>query len=398
MKKHIALLIALVLSSATVFAQKKAKLPKNLEPGIYAAFYTSKGLIVAKLEAEKAPMTVANFVGLAEGDFTAFDTIKFSKPYYDGLKFHRVIKNFMIQGGDPQGTGSGGPGYSFYDETRTDLKHDVPGILSMANSDPQSKQAYSNTGRTNGSQFFITHVATPWLDGKHTVFGHVIQGQNFVDSIAQDDLMKKVKIVRVGKEAKAWNATAVFKAEMAKALEAEKVRKAEQAKKDAIEKERIDKASKMTTEQYKVWLFEEIKKTYPNAMQTASGLIYVIEREGNGTKAQTNGKVSTHYKGTFLNGEKFDASYDRGQPLNFKHNVGQMIKGYDEGVALLSVGGKGKFIIPYYDAYGKSGRAPMIPPYCDLMFEIELLDAQPGDDPMKKTIETPIMEKPVKGN
>ena len=198
--KYISALVLLCMTTTSLFAQK-VELPKESAPGIYAAFVTTKGNIIVKLEEEKTPMTVANFVGLAEGNLTLFDSIKITKPFYDGLKFHRVIKDFMIQGGDPQGTGMGGPGYQFFDETRPDLTHSGPGILSMANSGPA----------TNGSQFFITHKETPWLDGKHTVFGHVISGMDIVNAIEQGDEMKTVKIIRVGKDVKKWNATSVFK-------------------------------------------------------------------------------------------------------------------------------------------------------------------------------------------
>lgn len=365
--KYISALVLLCMMTTSIFAQK-VELPKDAAPGIYAAFITTKGNIIIKLEDEKTPMTVANFVGLAEGNITLFDSIKITKPFYDGLKFHRVIKDFMIQGGDPQGTGMGGPGYKFFDETRPDLTHSGPGILSMANSGPA----------TNGSQFFITHKETPWLNGKHTVFGHVIEGQDVVNKIEQNDVMTKVQIIRNGKAYKSWNATEVFKAAYAKVKAEEDVKKAEQARLDAIEKERIAKVSKMTEDEYRVYLLAEIRKTYPNAQQTASGLVYVINKEGNGEKAAKGDQVSTHYNGTFLNGVKFDSSYDRNQPLDFTHNVGQMIAGYDEAVSLLSKGGNGLFVIPYYKAYGAAGRPGAIPPYSDLVFQIELLNVIPA--------------------
>ncbi len=174
---------------------------ENPEDGIFAKIQTTKGLIVIKLEYEKAPMTVANFVALAEGKMK--NTAKpEGTPYFDGLKFHRVIADFMIQGGDPTGTGSGGPGYSFADEINPELKHTRAGTMSMANSGPA----------TNGSQFFITHKDTPWLDGKHTVFGYVTSGQDVVNKIEQNDVMQTVRIERVGKAAKAWDAIAVLNA------------------------------------------------------------------------------------------------------------------------------------------------------------------------------------------
>ncbi|MNU98144.1 putative peptidyl-prolyl cis-trans isomerase [compost metagenome] len=365
--KYISAFVLLCMMTTSIFAQK-VELPKDAAPGLYAAFITTKGNIIVKLEDEKTPMTVANFVGLAEGNITLFDSIKITKPFYDGLKFHRVIKDFMIQGGDPQGTGMGGPGYQFYDETRPDLTHSGPGILSMANSGPA----------TNGSQFFITHKETPWLNGKHTVFGHVIAGMDVVNKIEQNDVMTKVQIIRNGKAYKSWNATTIFKAAYTKVKAEEEVKKAEQARSESIEKERIAKVSKMTEDEYRVYLLAEIRKKYPNAQQTASGLVYVIEKEGNGTKASKGDNVSTHYTGTFLNGTKFDSSRDRNQPLDFTHNVGQMIAGYDEAISILSKGGKGIFIIPYYKAYGAAGRPGAIPPYSDLVFDIELLNVTPA--------------------
>ena len=177
--------ITLVTMLAACFVATAADSKKAAPAGvkdIKIVMTTSKGEIQATLYASKTPMTVANFLNLAK------------RGYYDGLKFHRVIPNFMIQGGDPRGTGTGGPGYTFADETRRDLSHDGPGVFSMANSD-RSKAAYSNSGHSNGSQFFITHGATPHLDGKHTVFGKVTKGMSVVNSIVKGDTIKKIKIL-----------------------------------------------------------------------------------------------------------------------------------------------------------------------------------------------------------
>lgn len=179
-------------AAATIMAADR-----KLEDGLYAEMETSKGTILIKLEPEKTPLTVANFVGLAEGTKHYAKTPgeqpkKQDKPFYDGLTFHRVIPDFMIQGGDPQGTGTGGPGYRFKDEFDPSLKHDKAGILSMANAGPGS----------NGSQFFITHKDTPWLNNRHSVFGRVVEGQDVVNKIVKGDTIKTVKIVRVGEKAR----------------------------------------------------------------------------------------------------------------------------------------------------------------------------------------------------
>ena len=187
--------IVILASSCSILSKYRPK-----EPGIYALMETNKGKILLKLEYEKVPNTIANFIGLAEGKIEN-SAKKIGEPYYNGLKFHRVIKNFMIQGGDPDGNGRGGPGYRFKDEFHKSLKHDKAGILSMANAGKN----------TNGSQFFITHKATPWLDNKHSVFGSTVKGIEIVNAIEQGDLIQSVKIIRVGKKAKEFDASKVFK-------------------------------------------------------------------------------------------------------------------------------------------------------------------------------------------
>ncbi len=355
MKKTIFLLSLVCTLAGFASAQKTNEAAKpKLEPGIYAEIFTDKGNILLWLEYQKTPMTVANFVALAEGNMV-IDGKKIEKPYYDGLKFHRVISDFMIQGGDPDGNGSGGPGYKFPDEIHPELSHSGPGILSMANSGPA----------TNGSQFFITHKETPWLNGKHTVFGKVITGQEVVNAIAQNDVMKKVAIIRIGKEAKKWDAVATF----TKATEAFK-------KLEEEEKARVEKAAKLSKDEYKAFLFEEIKKKYPNAQQSASGLIYVIQNPGEGPKCTAGNMLSVHYTGTFLNGKKFDSSHDRKAPMDFTFKQQPMIPGFEEGLEMLGKGGKGIFIIPYYNAYGPAGRPGGIPPYSDLIFDLEVLEVK----------------------
>ncbi|MBS4040280.1 MAG: peptidylprolyl isomerase [Flavobacteriales bacterium] len=310
-----------------------------MENGIYAKFHTNKGNILVKLTHDKTPGTVGNFVALAEGQLE--NKVKpMGTAYYDGLKFHRVIADFMVQGGCPQGTGVGGPGYQFDDEFHPDLKHNGPGVLSMANAGPG----------TNGSQFFITHVETSWLDNKHTVFGHVVEGQEVVNAIAQDDKMEKVEIIRVGAEAEKWNAVEAFR-----------TFEGSREKRLADEKRRAE---------------EELDKHSAGFEKTASGLRYQIIQKGNGTKATKGKKVSVHYSGALTNGMVFDSSYKRKQPIDFVLGIGQVIPGWDEGIQLLQVGDKARFVIPSDLAYGSRGAGGVIPPNATLVFDVELMDVK----------------------
>ena len=340
-------LLLLVTIFTTVFITANAQ----KEDGLYAKFNTTKGVILVKLLPEKAPLTVCNFVGLAEGkiDNTAKKT---GEPYFNGLKFHRVIANFMIQGGDPQGTGSGGPGYSFIDEFDESEKFTGPGVLAMANAGPA----------TNGSQFFITHVATPWLNGKHTIFGHVVEGQDIVNAIAQNDLINSIEIIRLGKTAKAYIADNATFAKL-------KV----DAEKKAAEKITAEKAAEAKRSQELPEFESWVKQNYPSAIKSPSGMYYVITQQGNGAKPTVGQTVVAHYTGKFNDGKKFDSSVDRGTPFEFKLGQGQVIKGWDEGFGLLSIGSKATLLLPYTMAYGEQGYPGAIPPKATLIFDVELI-------------------------
>ena len=352
MKKIAMTLFSIVLFSNTVFSA-------DLPDGLYAKFNTSKGSITVKLFPDKAPLTVCNFVGLAEGKI-ANNAKAAGVHFYDGLKFHRVIASFMIQGGDPQGNGTGGPGYAFADEFVDDLQFTKPGVLAMANSGPA----------TNGSQFFITHVPTTWLNGKHTIFGQVTEGQDVVDKIAQDDIITTLEIIRVGKEAKAYEANdKIFAALKISAVDRAAAAKVIADKKAAEEKlKAAGRAQELPA--FENW----VKVNYPTARKTASGLYYVVEKEGSGPQPVAGQTVSVHYTGMFNDGKKFDSSLDRGKPIDFPLGQGRVIKGWDDGIALLNKGEKAKFLIPYTLGYGEAGYPGAIPPKATLIFDVELVD------------------------
>jgi len=338
----------------------------KLEDGMYADVKTSKGTIILKLEFEKTPITVANFVSLAEGKNPFVEEKYKGKPFYDGLKFHRVIADFMIQGGDPLGDGSGGPGYKFKDEFHNDLKHTKAGILSMANAGPG----------TNGSQFFITHKETPWLDGKHSVFGEVVEGIEVVNAIAQDDVIESITIVRKGKDAKKFDAVKVFKDYYS--VEAVNQKKA------------AEKAVKMKTE--KLAQFAKVKAT---GTKTPSGLIYQIISKGEGKKPANGTEVYIHYAGFLENGDLFDTSYEDVAEMNgkldpnraaakqylpflFKYGEKKgLIAGFIEGLENMNYGDKALLIIPAKLGYGAQGAGHVIPPNATIIFEVEMLEKMP---------------------
>ena len=307
-----------------------------MQDGIYVKFSTPKGEIVAQLEHEKTPGTVGNFVALVEGNMENSAKPQ-GTPYYDGLNFHRVIPDFMVQAGCPQGTGTGSPGYQFDDEFHPELIHDAPGKLSMANAGPG----------TNGSQFFITHVPTAWLDGKHTVFGSVIEGQDVVDAIVQGDTMDKVTIIRQGADAEAWNAIEAFRT-----FEGSREKRIAEAK--AAQEKALDAIA-------------------AGFDKTESGLRYQIIQKGDGVKPTAGQTVSVHYKGQLPDGTVFDSSYKRNAPIDFPIDQGQVIAGWDEGIMLLGVGDKARLVIPSHLGYGSRGAGGVIPPDATLIFDVELV-------------------------
>jgi len=307
-----------------------------MQEGLYAQIKTNKGEIMLILHHDKSPGTVANFINLSEGKIKNSHK-PMNVPYYDGLKFHRVIPDFMIQTGCPNGTGTGDPGYKFDDEFHPELRHNKPGILSMANSGVS----------TNGSQFFITHVATNWLDDKHTVFGEVVEGLDIVNEIQQDDVIDSIIILRVGDEAEKWNSTEVFNNFKDK-------------------KEILIKQRQLKEQQ----IIENLSKDFE---VTPSGLRYKILNKGNGDSPTKGDKVKVHYKGMLIDETVFDSSYKRNQPIEFNVGIGQVIPGWDEGIMSLKKGEKAKFIIPSNLGYGEAGAGGVIPSNATLVFEVELL-------------------------
>lgn len=363
------------ISIAVALTSCKEKYP-DLKDGMYAEIVTNQGTSVAELFFEQAPMTVANFVSLAEGTNTKVDSLYKGKKFYNGIVFHRIIKDFMIQTGDPLGNGSGDPGYKFPDEIVDSLTHKSKGILSMANSGPN----------TNGSQFFITLKETPWLNGKHTVFGEIVVGQTSIDSLglvktaAGDKPEKEVKmlevnIIRKGKSAKSFDAQAEFTGKLA-AIEEEKAAK---------EKLAIENAKEFA---------EKFNALKTKATTLESGLQLAFNTKGNGAQPKKGDIVGVNYAGYFTDGRNFDtniaekakalgtfnerrAADPRGyapMPVPYSPEA-QMIPGFKEAIQQMKVGDKTTAFIPASLGYGANAVGP-IPANSDLIFEIEIVDIQ----------------------
>lgn len=374
MIKKMYLLAVLGLLITSCKTSKRA----DLGDGLFADIKTSKGDIIVRLEQEKTPVTVANFVSLAEGTNTFVSEEYKDKKYYDGLTFHRVMKDFMIQGGDPLGQGTGNPGYKFMDEFNDSLVHDKKGILSMANSGPT----------TNGSQFFITHKETPWLNNKHTVFGEVVEGLDVVDSIAnvpvgagnkpiEPVIMNTIEIIRNGKEARKFDAVQI----MTDYFDGEEERLA------AIEKEKAEKLA--AVQKIKDEFTASLDAQKAKATELPSGLKVLTLENGNGEKPKVGQKVNVMYAGYLENGTLFDSNYqeiaekygvfdwNREQgggympvPMDYSPDS-RLIAGFREGLLTMKVGDKIRLFIPSHLGYGEQGGGP-IPPNADLIFDLEI--------------------------
>lgn len=378
-------LIALALLMSTSSCQDKYP---DLEDGLYAEFVTTKGIMVAKLEYEKTPVTVANFVALAEGNHPLVKEEYKGKKYFNGLKFHRVMDKFMIQGGDPTATGTGDPGYKFSDEFYPELIHDKPGILSMANSGPG----------TNGSQFFITEVPYPSLDYRHAVFGELVKGLDVQDSISnikvdeknkpiEDVVISEVNIIRKGFDAKNFNAPKVFTEELPKIAQRQQELQEEMRKKAEQEKMAQEESNLLAANEIKPTLDDYLSK----AETLASGLKVYYITNGNGEKPVAGANVKVNYEGYYTDGRLFDSNLKEVEERHGMYNKikeerqlyqpmpmqlspeAQIFAGFKEAASLLKVGDKAYFYIPSHLAYGERGRGE-IQPNTDLTFILELVE------------------------
>ncbi|WP_111683576.1 peptidylprolyl isomerase [Winogradskyella tangerina] len=369
----------------------------DLEDGLYAEIITSKGTMVAKLHYDKVPVTVANFVALAEGTHPMAEEQYQGKPFYDGLIFHRVMDNFMIQGGDPLGTGAGTPGYRYAADFSPELKHDKPGILSMAN---------SGGINTNGSQFFITEKPYPrgnFYDDQgrlkpcdqrgvscHSVFGELVEGLEVQDSISnvkvagrnrpvEDVTIEKVNIIRKGKDAKFFDAPKVFEEEMPKV----------ESTFMALKQEAKKKSEALALQAKEEWL-KKNESMDGRRIDSPTGMAMIFTHEGDGVKPNASQKVKIDCAGYFEDGTLFwttwkdvaeqNNKYDERQdkagyyaPFEMPYNeTASLVAGFREAMLNMKVGDKARVFIPYYLGYGDAGRAPLIPGKTNLIFDIEI--------------------------
>jgi len=360
----------------------------DLGDGLFAEIVTNKGTMVAKLHYDKTPVTVANFVALAEGNHPMVDSTYKGKKYYNGLTFHRVMNDFMIQGGDPLGTGTGSPGYRFGDEFDDTLKHDKPGILSMANSGPG----------TNGSQFFITEKPTLWLNNIHTIFGELLLGFDVLDTISnvkvatrnkpvEDVVIEELNIIKQGFDARRFDAVKTWETELPLLEERAKEKKIAELKKAGEEQRKAEEKAIAAAKQL-LPTFDEFKS---KAKKLPSGLMMYLIKKGNGEKPKQGTKVKVWYEGYFTNGNLLDTNkkevaekfgqYNKQReqqqgytpmPVEISPNA-QMIAGFNEGLANMNVGDKMYLYIPSHLAWGENGRPP-VKPNEDIIFLLELVE------------------------
>jgi len=315
----------------------------ELENGLYAKIITEKGVIVAELFPDKAPLTVMNFVGLAEGKL---DFASRKGAFYRGLTFHRVIKKFMIQGGDPEGNGAGGPGYTFPDETDNGLVFDSPGILAMANAGPD----------TNGSQFFITHAPAEHLNWMHSIFGRVVRGQDIVDSIEEGDIIKRLTILRVGPEAQKYEASSSAFRKIEKTLLAERSAAKEERDRDVLNK-----------------IANRWPEAVPAVRDDKTGIFKIIEAEGAGGEPTVGTRVSIHYIGTLLEETPFDSSRDQNETMKLAVGSDQFLSGWFAPIMGMKKGERSIVIIPPERGYDLWRNGPL-PSHSWLVFDVEVLD------------------------
>ena len=358
----VVLLLAGGLVTQASASDPSPEVPESLDEalapdGLYAVIETTFGTLACRLEFERTPVTVGSFVGLAEGRIPFRDPStqqSLTRPFYDGLRFHRVKRGFVVQGGDPLGDGTGGPGYAFIDEFDPELRHDGPGVLSMANSGPG----------TNGSQFFITLAKQAQLDNRHTIFGRMVYGFDVLETIASqaadrqtlrpygDIVMTQVRIVRRGTRAGAFDPVAAF------------------ARQDEIEAQReIERRTQAAR------FRADLDKEFASCKQLESGVRYVVKSEGTGMRAIDGDMVTAHYVGFLQDGTKFDSSYDRNVPFRFPLGRGRVIRGWDEVFVAMRRGEKRRIVVPPELGYGERGHKRFgIPPNATLIFDIEVVE------------------------